>query len=89
MADHHNDREVRLDYAFDRLLTAKLQQAYEILVPDQVRFVRNSLLNGDGHEECGDLRKSVLGQAERREHYCEPNGGIGGVRPQAGLRRSG
>ncbi len=32
-------REVRLDYAFDRLFTAKLQQAYEILVPDQVRLV--------------------------------------------------
>jgi hypothetical protein len=38
MGDSHqrNNREVRLDYAFDRLLATKLQQAYEILVPDQV-----------------------------------------------------
>ena len=30
------EREVRLDYAFDRLLAAKLQQVYEILVSDRV-----------------------------------------------------
>ena len=29
------DREIRLDYAFDRLLANKLQHAYEILVPRQ------------------------------------------------------
>lgn len=89
MADRDKEREVRLDYAFDRSLAAKLQQAYEILVPDRVRFVRSSVLNGDGDEERSDLRKGVLGQAERREHDCEPNGGIGGVRPEARLRRSG
>ena len=33
------DREVRLDYAFDRLLADKLQHVYEILVPDQVRII--------------------------------------------------
>jgi len=41
------DREVCLDYAFDRLLAAKLQQVYEILVPDQVRIANKcSALNG-------------------------------------------
>lgn len=91
MADRHQgrDREVRLDYAFDRSLTAKIQQAYEILVPDRVRLVRNSVLNGGGDEVRSDLRKGVLGQAERGEHYCEPNCGIGGVRSETRLRRSG
>jgi len=91
MGDSHQrkDRKVRLDYAFDRLLATKLQQAYEILVPDQVRVVRDSGLNGDGDEERGDLRKGILGQTERRKHDCEPNSRIGGVRSQERLRRSG
>ena len=83
------DREVRLDYAFDRLLTTKLQQVYEILVPDRVRVVGNySALNGEANEDSGDLRQGVIGQAERREHYCEPNGRIGGICTQPRLRRS-
>ena len=50
------DREVCLDYAFDRLLAAKLQQVYEILVPDRVRAVSNSsALNGETNEDRGDL----------------------------------
>jgi hypothetical protein len=58
------DRKVRLDYAFDRLLITKLQQAYEILVPHQVRAVRDSVLNGDGDEERSDLRVSSDKQKE-------------------------
>ena len=30
--------QVRLDYSFDRLLATKLQQVYELLVPDRVRM---------------------------------------------------
>ena len=83
------DREVRLDYAFDRLLAGKLQQVYEILVPDRVRIIGSrSALNGDVDEDRGDLRQGVLGQAEGREHHCEPDGGIGGIRRQPRLRRS-
>lgn len=91
MGDSHQrkDREVRLDYAFDRLLATKLQQAYEILVPDQVRVVRDSVLNGAGGEERSDLREGILEQTERRKHDCEPNGGTGGVRSEERLRRSG
>ena len=91
MGDRHKRRdfEVRLDYAFDRLLATKLQQAYEILVPDQVRVVRDHVLNGAGDEERRDLRKGLLEQTERRKHDCEPNSGTGGVRSQERLRRSG
>ena len=41
MADRRSRRDryqVQLDYAFDRLLSNKLQQVYERLVPDQVRI---------------------------------------------------
>ena len=83
------DREVCLDYAFDRLLAAKLQQVYEILVPDQVRVVNNcSALNGETNENRGDLRQGVVRQVERREHHCEPDGGISGVCSEPRLRRS-
>jgi site-specific DNA recombinase len=91
MAEGHNgkDREVRLDYAFDRLLATKLQQVYEILVPDRVRIVSKcSALNGGTNENCGDLRQGLVRQVEGREHNCEPNGGVGGVRGQGRLRRS-
>jgi hypothetical protein len=40
MADRTTKRErrnVRLDYAFDRLLSSKIQQVYELLAPDTVR----------------------------------------------------
>ena len=67
MGDSHQrrDRKVRLDYAFDRLLITKLQQAYEIPVPHQVRAVRDSVLNGDdGDEERSDLRAGILTPAQ-------------------------
>jgi len=32
-------RHVHLDYAYDRLHCTKLQQVYEILVPDRARVV--------------------------------------------------
>ena len=82
-------REVRLDYTFDRLLSTKLQQAYEILVPDRVRVISNcSALNGERNENRGDLREGIVGQAEGREDHREPNRGLDGVCPQGRLRRS-
>ena len=58
-------RDVHLDYVFARLLFAKLQQIYEILVPDRFRTAGDpSSLIGDEHENCGDLRSGLLGQAE-------------------------
>jgi hypothetical protein len=40
MAERRKKRDVRLEFAFDRLVAVKLEQVYEILVPDQVRFSR-------------------------------------------------
>ena len=68
MADwrKRESRDVRLDYAFDRLLVAKLQQVYELLVPDRVRIASEPRrVNGEDHEERRDLREGLLRQAER------------------------
>jgi len=79
-------RDVRLDYVFDRLLLAKLQQAYEILVPDRFRTARDpSILIGDEHENCGDLRSGFLGEAEGRAHHCQSDRRLDRVRRESGL----
>ena len=42
MAERRNKRDVCLEYTFDRLLVAKLEQVYRTLVPDRVRVVGES-----------------------------------------------
>jgi len=36
MRKRHGPRDIGLEYTFDRLFPAKLQQVYELLVPDRV-----------------------------------------------------
>ena len=50
---------VQLDYAFDRLLAAKLQNAYAILVPDRVHKIPQAHDTGDDHEDCSPVRASL------------------------------
>jgi hypothetical protein len=89
MAERRSQRDVHLEYSFDRLLIAKLEQVYQILVPDRVRVVGNgSKLIGAGDEDGGDLRPGILGQTEGGEHHCQPNGGADRIRRRAGLRCS-
>jgi hypothetical protein len=56
MAERRSQRDVRLEYAFDRLLIAKLEQVYQILVPDRVRVV------GDGGKPIG------VGDEDQRQY---------------------
>src|SRR6478752_8907022 len=96
MAERRNKRDVCLEYTFDRLLVAKLEQVYRTLVPDRVRVVGElapaqaggSKLIGAGDEDGGNLRPGILGQAEGGEHHCQPNGGTDSVRRRATLRCS-
>jgi hypothetical protein len=89
MAERRSQPDVRLEYAFDRLLVAKLEQVYQILVPDRVRVVGDgSKLIGAGAEDGGNLRPGILGQAEGGEHHRQPNGGADRVRRRARLRGS-
>lgn len=55
---------VYLDYAFDRLLAAKLQNAYAILVPDRAHKVPQAHDVGDEHEDCGSVRPGLRRAAE-------------------------
>jgi hypothetical protein len=89
MVELRGQRDVRLEYTFDRLLVAKLEQAYQILVPDQVRAVGGrSKLIGAANEDGGNLRPGFFGQAEGGEHHCQPNGSAGCLCRRAGLRGS-
>ena len=68
MAESHSRSRpaVHLDYAFDRLLAAKLQNAYAILVPDRVHKIPPRTHDvGDDHEDCSPVRAG-LGRAAKR-----------------------
>ena len=52
MAERPARYQVRFEYCFDRLLGAKLEQAYDILVPDHTRRTGgHARVGGHGHEE--------------------------------------
>ena len=56
---------VHLDYAFERLLGAKLQNAYAILVPDRAHKVPPPSHDvGDEHEDCSPVRAGLGRAAE-------------------------
>ncbi len=83
MAERRRRREVCLEYAFDRLFPIKLQQAYELLVPDRVRIAGEGLLKGERHEERCDLRQSLLRSTEARTHDCEPDSSVDRLSPRS------
>ena len=57
--------DVDFDYVFDRLLIRKLQQAYEILVPDNVRVTGGQMeLTIDEDEARPNARARLLREAE-------------------------
>jgi hypothetical protein len=68
MAERRHPRQICLEYAFDRLLTAKLQQVYEILVPDRGRSTCEASMltrmfhkpaKGAQHVECEGRNKGA------------------------------
>jgi hypothetical protein len=85
-----NDHDVasNLSSHFDRLRAAKLEQAYDILVPDQVRIVGGVKMTEKSNEDRSDLRSCVVEQTKGREHDRQPNGGADRVRRRAGVRGS-
>src|SRR5580765_6590974 len=66
-------RSVQLEFAFDRLRASKLEQAYDILVPDRVRIVGGAKMTEASDEDCGDLRSCIVRQAKGREHDRQSN----------------
>src|SRR5262249_40129020 len=65
----------RLSSYFDRLQIIKLQQAYELLVPNCVRLITSerSTLSRNQHEGSGNLCEGLLGQAEGGQDHREPD----------------
>src|SRR5271155_2970292 len=77
MGKRRSSPDICLEYAFDRLFTAKLQRVYEILVPDRVRVTGEvATSTGDRHEERRDLRQSLLRPTEGGAHDRESNSGV-------------
>lgn len=60
------DREIKLEYRYDRLMDMKIGQAYQLLVPDKF-WINNpvQVLKKRGekpeHASCRDIRKSFFG----------------------------
>ena len=55
-------RAIGFEYTFDRLFATKLEQAYEILNPDQVRILRTGAdVMGVGDEGRCNLRPGIVG----------------------------
>src|SRR5215831_7102424 len=72
---------IHISYSFDRLLEAKLAQAYEILVPCRERPVGARMKEFE-HENGGDLRQGFVGTATRGENDCKPDGSADRVRQE-------
>ena len=89
MAEWRRKRDIQLEFAFDRLVAVKLEQVYEILVPDQVRFARAGAdVTGGKDEDRCDLRQSVVGQTEGGEHDRQSDERADRFRARAELRRA-
>ena len=84
MAEPHRKSghfKVDVSYSFDRLLEAKLAQAYEILVPCRERPFGARVKEFE-YENGGDLREGFVGTTARGEHDCEPDVVADRVRPK-------
>ena len=85
---------IHIAYSFDRLLEAKLAQAYEILVPCRQRPVGVRVKEFD-YENGRNLCPSFVGSTARGEHDRKPDGiadrvrqpPLAGGAQRVGLRR--
>lgn len=79
-------RAVRLEYTYDRLLSPKLAQAYQQRVPEKV-WLRGESEESEQEpsETRGHLRPRIHGSAERRTDDRESDGSADRTRPAGGL----
>ena len=65
---HRRSLCCELEFAFDRLHAAKLEQVFAILVPNRERRIDESTgLKGESHENSRHLRPCLFGSTERGE----------------------
>lgn len=90
MAERQTRCQVRFEYCFDRLFEAKLEQVYDILVPDcTCRTGGARQIGGHGDEDSGDLRKSVVRPAKAGQDNSELDGYADSIRFKPRLQRTG
>jgi len=84
-----------LEYRFDRLLSEKLAQAYQVLVPDKRRPItmagstcvaQTSEMSDE--QTSGNLRSSLFGSSEGESHYRQPDSGSSRPRRDTRIRRT-
>ena len=59
MAERHQRCQVRFEYCFDRLFGAKLEQVYDILVPDRTRRTGEDAGSGCPSDAAGRRQGAV------------------------------
>ena len=83
-------RKLQFQYRFDRLLPDKLQQAYQLLVPDHARPIGGSVTTfpqENMHDASrGHLRSGLFGSSEGGTHDCQSDRSLSGVGAEAQLR---
>ncbi len=84
--------KLQFQYLFDRLLPDKLEQVYQLLVPDHARPIGcpgTTLPQENLHDASrGHLHPSLFRSPEGGTHDCQSDSGPHGVRPEAQLRRT-
>src|ERR1700751_1870234 len=82
---------VQLEYRFDRLLVLKLEQVYQLLVPNRRWPVGVSAITEKQPQEHinelprRDLCSSVLRSPEREPHHRQSDGSAEGIRSSSRL----
>jgi hypothetical protein len=95
---HRRSHEIELEFAFDRLHAAKLEQVFAILVPNRERRIDESTgLKGESHENSRHIRpclpsatlRTGFGSTEGGEDASLPDGGPDRVCPPRKLPGTG
>lgn len=89
-------RSIQLEYRFDRLLSDKLAQVFQLLVPDQRRAVTKAIpnlaaqtLEVSSEQTSSDLRSGLFGSSEGEPHDSQPDSSSARSRVGARIRRAG
>ena len=64
------DRNIQLEYSYDRLIDMKMIQVYQLLVPDKA-WKRDISQHDKSREHATSrhIREGVIGTSKRRAHY--------------------
>ena len=88
-------RALQLEYRFDRLLADKLEQVYQLLVPDRRQQIGEqspkptNFASGVNDEQTrSHLCSCVLGSPEGESHDCQPDSSASRIRTGTRVQRA-